>query len=95
MYVRTSLQQHNGEYVYIPCTQITGVVCSNLKQPFPVCGNLKKIALIYCNTMLIASTKTQKEEIVCEDINDFIKYDRHYSRLVNKALLDEQIQTKQ
>jgi hypothetical protein len=54
---------------------------------------LKKVALIYCNTMLVASATTQTQEIVCEDINDFIKYDRHYSRLVDETMLD--VQTKQ
>jgi hypothetical protein len=54
---------------------------------------VKKVALIYCNTMLVASATTQTQEIVCEDINDFIKYDRHYSRLVDETMLD--VQTKQ
>jgi hypothetical protein len=54
---------------------------------------LKKVALIYCNTMLVASATTQTQEIVCEDINDFIKYDHHYSRLVDETMLD--VQTKQ
>jgi hypothetical protein len=36
-------------------------------------------------------TATQKKKIVCEDINDFIRCDRHYSRLIDEALLDGQI----
>ncbi len=54
---------------------------------------LKKVALIYCNTMLVASATTQTQEIVCKDINNFIKYDHHYSRLVDETMLD--VQTKQ
>jgi hypothetical protein len=61
--------------------------------PNGVQGGMKKVALIYCNTMLVASATTQTQEIVCEDINDFIKYDRHYSRLVDETMLD--VQTKQ
>ncbi len=45
--------------------------------------------------MLVASATTQKQEIVCEDINNFIQYDCNYSRLVDEALMDEQIQTQQ
>ncbi len=55
--------------------------------------------------MLVASATTEARNsmIVCEDIFadirnyhiNFIKYDRHYSRLVDEALLDEQINTKQ
>ncbi len=61
--------------------------------PNGVQGGMKKVALIYCNTMLVASATTQTQKIVCEDINNFIKYDHHYSRLVDETMLD--VQTKQ
>jgi hypothetical protein len=54
---------------------------------------VKNVAFIYCNTMLVASATTQKQEIVCEDMNDFIKYDHHYSQLVDETVLD--VQTKE
>jgi hypothetical protein len=57
---------------------------------------LKKVSLIYCNTMMIPRASSQSEEIVCTDIDDFVKYEHHCSRIVEETLLrDFKVEAKQ
>jgi hypothetical protein len=57
---------------------------------------MKKVSLIYCNTMLIPTASSQNEEIVCTDIDDFVKYEHHCSRVVEEMMLrDLKVEAKQ
>ena len=58
-----------------------------LKAPKDVQGGMKKVSLVYCNTMMIPSATSQEEEFVCEDIDDFVKYEHHCLRVVEDTLL--------
>ena len=45
--------------------------------------DVKKVSISYCNAMRIPTALGGHEEIVCGDVDDYVKYEQYRSELVN------------
>ena len=45
---------------------------------------LKRVQLVYCNTMSVSSNTGRPSIVVCSDIHDFLRYEQHHLYLTQE-----------